>query len=253
MVVSFPSVLSTKNLAVVLVVSMISVLILAGWNYIASSRISEDALRQMRDRMVAWQIERRGVKNPRVLEAMRKVERHKFVPSSQVSHAYEDRRLHTGKEQKISQPYIVALMTELADPQPTDKVLEVGTGSGYQAAVLAELCQEVYTMEIIESLAGRAADLFKSLGYEKIQVRAGDGYKGWPEKAPFDKILVTAAPPEIPKALLGQLKRGGRLVIPVGTVDQELMLITKDKDGKIQKEQIIPVRFVPMVEGEDKE
>ncbi len=253
MMVSFPSLLSTKNLAVILVVSMVSVLLLAGWNYMAASRISEETLRQMRERMVSWQIERRNVKNPRVVNAMRKVERHRFVPSSQVPHAYEDRPLPIGNQQTISQPYIVALMTELADPQPTDKVLEIGTGSGYQAAVLAELVQEVYTMEIIDALAKRADSLLKSLGYKNIQVRTGDGYKGWPEKAPFDAILVTAAPPEIPPELIKQLKPGGRMVIPVGRVNQELIRITKKENGEIQKEHIIPVRFVPMIEGDDKE
>jgi protein-L-isoaspartate(D-aspartate) O-methyltransferase len=205
----------------------------------------DDQFKQARLDMVERQIAARDVKDKRVLEAMRKVERHKFVPPSQVPYAYYDQPLPIGEGQTISQPYIVALMTELLEPKPTDTVLEVGTGSGYQAAVLADLVKEVYSIEIVPSLAESAKERLERLGYKNVVVKAGDGYQGWKEHAPFDGIIVTAAPDHVPQPLVDQLKEGGRLVIPVGDFFQELIVITKTKTG-IQKRTSIPVRFVPM-------
>jgi protein-L-isoaspartate(D-aspartate) O-methyltransferase len=201
---------------------------------------------QERLQMVSRQIERRGVKDARVLGAMRKVPRHRFIPESQAAYAYEDRPLPIGLQQTISQPYIVALMSELAGVKPGDKVLEVGTGSGYQAAVLAEMGVKVFSIEIVEPLAKQARATLAELGYGKrVTVRHGDGYAGWPEHAPFDAIIVTAAPPKIPKPLKEQLKVGGRLVIPVGKHYQSLLRVTRTKEG-FREESVIPVRFVPM-------
>ena len=181
-----------------------------------------------------------------MLEAMRKVPRHRFMPESQRAHAYDDRPLPIAQGQTISQPYIVALMSELADVKPGDTVLEVGTGSGYQAAVLAEMGVKVFSIEIIEPLAKQATATLSELGYgNKVEVRHGDGYAGWPERAPFDAVIVTAAPPKIPKPLKQQLKVGGRLVIPVGKHYQSLIRVTRTKDG-FREESVIPVRFVPM-------
>lgn len=204
---------------------------------------------QLRQRMVDEQIIARGVKDERVLAAMLKVPRHKFVPQKLERFAYEDGPLPIGHEQTISQPYIVALMTELACVSPEDKVLEIGTGSGYQAAILAELAREVYTIELLKPLADESRARLKKMGYKNIAVKCGDGYLGWEEFAPYDAIIVTCAPDQVPQALLGQLDSGGRLVIPVGTFFQELKLITKTKDG-IKEESIIPVRFVPMIHSE---
>lgn len=198
-----------------------------------------------RYQMVAEQIESRGIKNVSVLRAMREVPRHLFVPQAYRRSAYEDRPLPIGHQQTISQPFIVAAMTELLNPQRTDKVLEIGTGSGYQAAVLSRLVKHVYSIEIVKPLADRARKDLKSIGFENITVIFGDGYKGLPKHAPFDGIIVTAAPPEIPKPLLDQLKVGGKMVIPVGETRQELKLLTKTKDG-IKTERIFGVRFVPM-------
>lgn len=186
------------------------------------------------------------MRDARVLEAMRKVPRHRFMPESQRAHAYDDRPLPIAHGQTISQPYIVALMSELADVKPGDTVLEVGTGSGYQAAVLAEMGVKVFSIEIIEPLAKQATATLSELGYgNKVEVRHGDGYAGWPERAPFDAVIVTAAPPKIPKPLKQQLKVGGRLVIPVGKHYQSLIRVTRTKDG-FREESVIPVRFVPM-------
>ena len=196
--------------------------------------------------MVKRQIESRGVQDARVLQAMREVPRHRFVPESESANAYADRPLPIGHRQTISQPYIVALMSELAAVKPGDRVLEVGTGSGYQAAVLAAMGVKVFSIEIIEPLAKRAKATLSEVGYEKnVQVRHGDGYAGWPEHAPFDAIIVTAAPPEIPKPLMEQLRVGGHLVIPVGKYFQSLVRVTRTTDGFTQQ-SIIPVRFVPM-------
>jgi protein-L-isoaspartate(D-aspartate) O-methyltransferase len=199
------------------------------------------------NRMVAQQIESRGVSDPRVLAAMRDVPRHEFVLLGDQRHAYEDRPLGIGHGQTISQPYIVALMTELARPRPNDRALEIGTGSGYQAAVLSALVAEVYTIEIVEPLASEAKRRLERLGYRNVTVRTGDGYAGWPEQAPFDIIMVTAAPDHVPPALLDQLRQGGRMVIPVGPVHalQELLLIEKHEKGTHTR-RVIPVRFVPL-------
>lgn len=194
--------------------------------------------------MVERQIASRGIRDPQVLRAMRAVPRHRFVPESQRASAYEDRPLPIGHQQTISQPYIVALMSELADLKRGDKVLEVGTGSGYQAAVLAEMGVEVFSIEIVEPLAKQAAATLSELGYD-VTVRHGDGYAGWPEHAPFDAILVTAAPPRIPEPLEAQLALGGRLVIPVGKQFQSLVRVTRTENG-LRKEKVLPVRFVPM-------
>lgn len=199
----------------------------------------------LRERMVKTQIEARGVKDKAVLEAMRKVERHRFVPSEFEHFAYEDMPLPIGSGQTISQPYIVALMTELLQLKGKEKVLELGTGSGYQAAILAELTKEVYTIEILPELARRAEKLLKDLGYKNIKVKSGDGYLGWPESAPFDAIIVTCAPEKVPQPLIEQLAEGGRMVIPVGEAYQELKLLVKTK-GKLIQKDILPVRFVPM-------
>ncbi|MBC8245904.1 MAG: protein-L-isoaspartate(D-aspartate) O-methyltransferase [Verrucomicrobia bacterium] len=196
--------------------------------------------------MVASQIEARGVRNPRVLEAMHQVERHRFVLPDDLALAYRDGPLPIGQGQTISQPYIVAFMTEAIEPQPSDRVLEIGTGSGYQTATLAELVAEVYTMENIARLAKRAETILNQSGYNNIQLRLGDGHRGWPEAAPFDKIIVTAAPAKLPKALLDQLKPGGRMIVPVGRWRQELVRIHHTPDG-CRQERLMPVRFVPMV------
>jgi protein-L-isoaspartate(D-aspartate) O-methyltransferase len=209
---------------------------------------ADDGYEEARKRMVEDQIKARGVRDERVLAAMEKVPRHLFVPRAVASRAYSDAPLPIGRGQTISQPYIVAYMTETLELAPGDKVLEIGTGSGYQAAVLSELVKSVYSIEILEQLAYGAKDRLEDLGYSNVEVRWGDGYNGWSEEAPFDAIMVTAAPPEIPKALMDQLAVGGKLVAPVGTYYQHLMLITKTGDGFIEK-KLIPVRFVPMVKA----
>lgn len=201
--------------------------------------------RQLRENMVRRQIAARGVRDASVLAAMRKVPRHLYIPEDKRILAYEDHPVGIGHGQTISQPYIVALMTELLELDGSERVLEIGTGSGYQAAILAEIAKEVYTIEIIEALAKRAAQTLKENGYKNVHVRCGDGYRGWPEAAPFDAIMVTAAPDHIPQPLIDQLKVGGVLVIPVGAYYQELLRIRKTAEG-IVKEDIIPVRFVPM-------
>jgi len=200
----------------------------------------------LRQDMVRSQIEARGITDAKVLAALRKVERHRFVPPALAHLAYQDAPLPIGQGQTISQPYIVALMTELCQLKPGDKVLEIGTGSGYQAAILGELAKEVYSIEILAPLAERAATLLEKLGYRNIKVKCGDGYLGWPEHTPFDAIIVTCAPKDVPKALIEQLAEGGRLVIPVGDTDQELKLIVK-KQGRLQERSILPVIFVPMI------
>jgi protein-L-isoaspartate(D-aspartate) O-methyltransferase len=195
--------------------------------------------------MVATQIVERGVTDPAVLAAMRKVPRHEFVPAVVRSLAYADHPVPIGYSQTISQPYIVALMTELARVGPGQRVLEVGTGSGYQAAILAEAGAQVFTIEIVPELAARAERDLARLGYTQVHVRAGDGYAGWPDEAPFDAIVVTAAPEKIPPPLLEQLKVGGRIVIPVGGAYQELRVVTRTEHG-LRVRTVIPVRFVPM-------
>lgn len=202
--------------------------------------------KERRMEMVTSQIESRGIKDREVLEAMRNVKRHELVPASFQKSAYEDRPLPIGEQQTISQPYIVALMSELLHTEVGDKILEIGTGSGYQAAILAEMGLEVYTIEIIKSLGLRAQSDLIRIGYPDINVRIGDGYQGWPEEAPFDGIIITAAPPRLPEPLIAQLKVGGRIVVPVGVTQQDLNVYTKQSDGSVDKETVIPVRFVPM-------
>jgi protein-L-isoaspartate(D-aspartate) O-methyltransferase len=199
--------------------------------------------------MVNEQIKARGVSDPRVLAAMASVRRELFVPMEQRPFSYEDRPLPIGHGQTISQPYIVALMTELLAPGKKDRVLEVGTGSGYQAAILGRLAGSVYSLEIVPELAREAALVLRTKGFRNVRVREGDGYKGWAAFAPYDKILLTAAPPEIPEELLAQLRPGGRLVAPVGVDAQNLVVVDKSLDGKTQTRTVIPVRFVPMVRG----
>lgn len=212
---------------------------------IAAFQAAADPTADLRERMVSDQIERRGVTDARVLQAMRNVPRHQFVPEPLRNDAYFDSPLPIGHDQTISQPYIVALMTELLDLEPDERVLEIGTGSGYQAAVLAELSDHVYSIEIIEELANQAALDLAGAGYQSVQLRTGDGYAGWPEEAPFDAIIVTCAPERVPQPLVEQLREGGRMVIPVGVGVQELVVLTK-VDGELAEEKIIPVRFVPM-------
>lgn len=199
-----------------------------------------------RHKMVEQQIRQRGVTDEKVLNAMKKVKRHEFVLPELKHLAYNDHPLPIGQGQTISQPFIVAFMTEALSLEPHEKVLEIGTGSGYQAAVLGELVKEVYTIEIVPELARQSKERLQKLGYQNVTVKEGDGYKGWPEHAPFDAVIITAAPPSIPEALVEQLKVGGRMIVPVGTYYQELILLKKNKDG-LQKETLIPVRFVPMV------
>ncbi|RLA87268.1 MAG: protein-L-isoaspartate O-methyltransferase [Deltaproteobacteria bacterium] len=207
----------------------------------------EEVFREERERMVKEQIKARGIDDPRLLSAMGKVPRHLFVPPEYRDSAYEDRPLPIGYGQTISQPYIVALMTYHLQLKPTDRVLEIGTGSGYQAAVLAELVKEVYTIEIIPELAKEASERLKELGYENVHVKCGDGFFGWPEHAPFDAIIITCAAPEVPPRLVDQLREGGRMILPLGADPfyQTLTLIIK-RDGKLEKRRITGVVFVPM-------
>lgn len=212
-----------------------------------SQEFQSDSFEKKRDRMVLEQIELRGVNDRAVLKAMRKVPRHKFVPDIYMEYAYNDYPLPIGEEQTISQPYIVAYMTAALKLEPSDKVLEIGTGSGYQAAVLAEICDSVYTIEIFESLGNKALKLLNSLHYDNIKVKIGDGYKGWPEFSPFDVIIVTCSPSEIPQPLIDQLKEGGRMIIPVGLKNNQNLVLLKKKNGKIKQHSVLPVRFVPMI------
>ncbi|MEZ5962438.1 MAG: protein-L-isoaspartate(D-aspartate) O-methyltransferase [Planctomycetota bacterium] len=202
-----------------------------------------DALR--REAMVREQIAARGVEDARVLDAMRKVPRHLFVPDQLRAHAYRDHPLPIGHDQTISQPYIVAVMTEALHLRGDETVLEVGTGSGYQAAVLAELVRRVYSIEIVEPLAASAARTLRAAGYTNVEVRAGDGYAGWPAHAPFDAVLVTAAPDHVPEPLLDQLRIGGRMVLPIGRGFQDLIVIEKGASG-LTRRSLLPVTFVPM-------
>jgi protein-L-isoaspartate(D-aspartate) O-methyltransferase len=218
----------------------------------AFAQSSEPDFEGLRKQMVSAQLRGRDITDPRVLSAMTRIQRHLFVPLNVRSRSYQDSALPIGHEQTISQPYIVALMTQLLSVEPGDKVLEVGTGSGYQAAVLAEMGAEVFSIEIIPELGMQAEKLLHKLEYNKVEMRIGDGYLGWPEKSPFDAIIVTCAPTSIPEPLKIQLKEGGRMVIPVGESGvQELYLLTK-KSGKIIQEKIIDVRFVPMVNDKGK-
>ncbi len=218
----------------------------SGHEIVMAQTPDNDSFKAERLRMVDTQIRKRGVEDPRVLAVMEKVPRHLFVRPGDRRWAYRDSPLSIGHEQTISQPYIVAYMTQALQLDPTDVVLEIGTGSGYQAAVLSELAGSVFTIEIIEPLGLQAKARLHELGYDNVTVRIGDGYKGWPDAAPFDAIMVTAAPDTVPQPLLDQLAEGGRVVIPVGTTHQELYVLEK-KNGKIVQMKIANVRFVPMV------
>ena len=212
----------------------------------------DDPYAELRERMVSDQIEVRGVTDPTVLAAMRRVQRHRFVPDEYLDQAYDDHPLPIGYGQTISQPYIVGLMSEKLELQPGDKVLEIGTGSGYQAAILAEMGMQVYTIEIIPELATQAAERLEALGYADVRARAADGYWGWPEEAPFDAIIVTAAPDHVPQPLVEQLKPGTRLVIPVGPVGavQTLWQFTADESGELTAYNLGGVSFVPLTRSE---
>lgn len=207
---------------------------------------SKEQWRAQRLRMVREDIEREGISNPRVLAAMRSVPRHEFVPGNLRASSYVDTALAIGKQQTISPPFVVAYMTETLDPQPEDKVLEIGTGSGYQAAVLAETVKEVYSIEIVESLGKSAAERLKRLGYKNVTCKVGDGYLGWAEHAPFDKIIVTCSPEKVPQPLIDQLRDGGRMIIPLGERYQQVFHRFEKRDGQLVDEQLIPTLFVPM-------
>lgn len=230
---------------IVLALTLLSFLILINF-----STDDNDANAVKRWNMVEKQVISRGIQNSKVIQAMLKVPRHKFVPEDLRDSAYNDSPLPIGMEQTISQPYIVALMTELLNPKGGEKILEVGTGSGYQTAVIAETGCEVYTVEILEPIAEKAKQILKALGYENIHFKIGDGYRGWEEHAPFDAIIVTAAPDHIPQPLINQLKVKGRMIIPVGALYQDLLLIRKTEKG-VDMKTVTPVRFVPMT-GEAK-
>ncbi|MGO9113812.1 MAG: protein-L-isoaspartate(D-aspartate) O-methyltransferase [Thermoguttaceae bacterium] len=202
---------------------------------------------EARRRMVEEQLRGRDITDAAVLAAMGRIPRHRFLPKNLQDLAYDDMPAPIGQGQTISQPYIVALMTQAVRPKPESRALDIGTGSGYQAAVLAELCKEVYSIEIVKPLAESARERLAALGYKNVSVRVGDGYRGWPEKAPFDIIIVAAAPDHVPQPLVEQLAAGGRLVIPVGNFSQELLVIEKLKDGSTRRKSIAPVRFVPML------
>ena len=200
-----------------------------------------------RKRMVEYQIKARGIDEKRVIDALLRVERHRFVPDRYIPHAYEDRPLPIGEDQTISQPYIVAFMTHVLGLSRTDKVLEIGTGSGYQAAILGELCDNVFTVEVIPSLGRKAEGLLKELGYENVRVKIGDGYEGWEEYAPYDAIIVTCAPTHVPEPLKEQLKEGGRMVIPVGEAYNQMLVLLRKIGERLKEEKRLAVRFVPMV------
>jgi protein-L-isoaspartate(D-aspartate) O-methyltransferase len=215
----------------------------------SAGRQQDDRFAAARRQMVEKQLRDRDIVDARVLEAMGRVPRERFVPDEERGRAYEDHPLPIGLDQTISQPYIVALMTQLARPSPSDHALDVGVGSGYQTAILAGLCKHVYGIEILAPLATAARRRLASLGYANVTVRCGDGRRGWPEHAPFDVIIVAAAPEQVPQSLIDQLAPGGRLVIPVGGHNQELLLIEKQFDGTLRRSRVAPVQFVPMTGG----
>jgi len=199
-----------------------------------------------REQMVQQQIVMRGVTAPRLLAALRKVPREAFVPEPVRDLSYTDQPLPIGEDQTISQPYVVAVMTEKLELKPTDRVLEIGTGSGYQAAILAELAAEVYTIEIVESLGKRAEATLQRLGYKNVHVKIGDGYQGWPEHAPFDAVIVTCAPEKVPRPLVEQTKEGGRIIVPVGSPNDQQLYLLQKSEGRLEQRAILPVLFVPM-------
>jgi len=224
----------------------LGLLILSGTMQGQALAQKSDPFRETRSKMVTECIEREGIKNVRVVAAMRQVPRHEFVDSTQRKHAYQDAALPIGHKQTISPPFVVAYMTETIDPQPEDRVLEIGTGSGYQAAVLANLVKEVYSIEIVEPLGKQAAERLKRLGYANVTTKIGDGYLGWPEHAPFDKIIVTCSPESVPQALTDQLKEGGKLLVPLGERYQQTFHMFEKKDGKLVNNKLISTLFVPM-------
>jgi protein-L-isoaspartate(D-aspartate) O-methyltransferase len=227
-------------------IAIVLCFLLLGWPGCADAGLEQrDEFEEQRRRMVERQIRARGIKDEAVLDALGRVPRHRFVSPAQAGAAYADTPLPIGREQTISQPYIVAYMSEAAEVSRREKVLEIGTGSGYQAAVLGELAREVYTVEIIPELAERARQTLADLGYRNVFVRAGNGYEGWAEHAPYDAIVVTAAPDRVPPALVDQLAVGGRMVIPVGVAHQEMVIISKTEKGVVER-KTIAVRFVPM-------
>ncbi len=233
------------HLPVVLILSVIIMI------HVPAASAADDPYKKRRNAMVKEQIADRGIEDTEVLRTMREVPRHLFVPEGLLSRAYDDGPLPIGHGQTISQPYIVAFMTEVLKVRKGETVLEIGTGSGYQAAVLSPLVKKVYTMEIIPELAASSKERLRRLGYSNVEVKEGDGYYGWPEKAPFDSIIVTAAAGHIPPALVKQLKNGGRMIIPVGGffMVQSLVLVSKDQKGEITTRNLLPVRFVPLTGG----
>lgn len=235
----------TRQLVLQLAVCLTGLIVAACTSPEAGQRVPDAEWEEKRRRMVADQLRGRDIHDPRVLDAMTRVQRHLFVPEGERLSAYNDYPLSIGHGQTISQPYIVAFMTQALDVKGEHKVLEIGTGSGYQAAILGELAGHVYTIEIVEPLAASADRTLQKLGYRNVHVRAGNGYAGWPEEAPFDRIMVTAAPDEVPPALIEQLKVGGVMAIPVGSLDQELRILRRTGTG-LETLQTLPVRFVPM-------
>jgi protein-L-isoaspartate(D-aspartate) O-methyltransferase len=220
--------------------------LISGFVVSSAAHAQQSKFDALRDAMVTTRVEAEGITNKAVLSAMRKVPRHEFVLGTHKAQAYDDLALPIGNQQTISPPYIVAYMTETLDPQPEDKVLEIGTGSGYQAAVLSEIVKEVYTIEIVSPLAKQATRRMKDLGYANVHVLDGDGYKGWPEHAPFDKIIVTCSPENVPEPLIEQLKEGGRMIIPIGERYQQSFHLLKKEDGELKDERLVSTLFVPM-------
>ncbi len=210
--------------------------------------MTENDFARKRQEMVRSQLKRRGISDQNVLSAFEKVKRHLFVPPEHRRLAYADQPLPIGEGQTISQPYIVAYMTQALEPEAADRVLEIGTGSGYQAAILGEICENVYSIEIVPSLGKRARGQLNELGYDNVHVKIGDGYQGWPEHAPYDAIIITCAPTEVPAPLKEQLAEGGRMILPVGKQFSQDLVLLKKKGGELFQEKVLPVRFVPMVD-----
>ena len=227
-------------------------MLLTFFNCETTQPIAREGWGKQADNMIKEQIEKRGITDKRVLEAMRNTPRHEFIPYEYIEKAYNDSPLPIGYGQTISQPYIVALMSELLQLQGDEKVLEIGTGSGYQTAILSKLASKVYSVEIVHNLVDNSTSILQKLNHSNIVVRQGDGYEGWKEEAPFDAVIVTASPASIPEKLIEQLKPGGRMVLPVGKYYQTLKLVIKNKDGRISEETITSVRFVPMVYPQEK-